>query len=122
MLIHYLILALIPSVLLLSYPIALQPDTTYQTGTQIIITSAYTNTSEQVFSIPYVSVMTTSSLNASLGIYGVNYYMISTTFGWKLFVASITSSNINVHLSVASAASSIYYLKLSFLVSSKADL
>jgi hypothetical protein len=105
-----------------SYPLALQPDTTYQTGTQIVITSNFASTTEQIFSIPYVSVMTTSSLNATLGIYGINYYLNGTTFGWKLYIASLTSSNLNIHLAVFSTLSPIYYLKLCYLISSRPDL
>lgn len=119
---YFVILCLIPTVLLLSNPIALQPDRTYQTGTYVIITSNFSNTAQQTFSIPYTSVMTTTSLNATLGIYGVNYYMIGGVFGWKLFVASVTASDISVHLSVFSSSSSIYYLKLCYLISSKTEI
>ena len=94
-LIQYLLfLAILPSAILLSRPVALQPDTTYQTGTQTILSSNFTSTTNQVFAIPYVSIMTTSSLNASLGIYGVKYYMINQAFGWRLFVSSLTSSDL----------------------------
>jgi hypothetical protein len=117
-----LIAAVLPLVLLSSRPIALQPDTTYQTGTQIILSSNFAFTAEQVFNIPYVSVMTTSSLNASLAIYGVDYYMVSGVFGWKLYVASLTSSNLIIHLSVFSATSPLYYLKLCYIISSNPDI
>jgi hypothetical protein len=117
-----IILALLHAAVSLSYPIALQPDTTYQTGTQVIVSSSFTSTSETVFSIPYINVMTTASLNATLGIYGINYYTVGTVFGWKLFVASLTSSSVIVHLAVFAAASPIYYLKLCYLISAKPEL
>jgi hypothetical protein len=117
-----LIAAIIPYVLLLSYPTALQPDTTYQTGISIVISSYYANTTYQVFAIPYVSVMTTSSLNASLGIYGVDHLMISTSFGWNLLVASVTTSNVIIHLSVVSATNYISYLKLCYMINSNTNI
>ncbi len=68
-----IIIMLAPSVLTYSRPVALQPDSSYQTGLQIILTSTYANTTENVYSIPYTSAMMTTSLNASLGIYGTNF-------------------------------------------------
>lgn len=106
----------------LSKPIALQPDTTYQTGVQTIITTNFTSTAEVVYNIPYTSVMTTSSLNASLGIYGLNYYMINKVFGWKYFVSSLTNVDIIIHLSVYTANSPLYYLKLCYIISSNPDI
>lgn len=105
-----------------SYPNALQPDTTYQTGTQVLLSSTFTSTTEQVFTIPYLNVMTTASLNATLGIYGIHYYTVGTTFGWKIYVASLTSSTVVVHLAVSYSTSPIYYLKLCYLISSKPEL
>lgn len=66
--------------------------------------------------------MTTASLNATLGIYGIQYYTIGTAFGWKMYVASLTSSTLVVQLAVAFSASPIYYLKLCYLVSAKPEL
>lgn len=115
-------LALLPPAVFLSFPFARQPDTTYQTGTQIVITSTFNSITETVFSIPYTKVMTTTSLNATLGLYGINYYTVGTAFGWKLYVASLTSSNVIVHLAVFATTSPIYYLKLCYLISAKPEL
>lgn len=117
-----IILLLIPHVFLYSRPVALQPDTTYQTGVQIVISSSYANTTSNAYSIPYTSVMSTTSLNASLGIYGLNFYMINGAFGWKMYVASVSTSNINIQIAVYSAASSIYYLKVCYIISSNTDI
>lgn len=117
-----LILSLFPTASSYSRPIARQPDSTYQTGVQTILSTAFTSTAEVAYSIPYTSVMTTSSLNASLGIYGVSYQMISGSFGWKHYVSSITTSTLSVHAAVFSAASSIYYLKLCYIITSNTNI
>lgn len=120
---HFIILAaLVLAATPISYPIARQPDTSYQTGTQVILSTNFASTTEQAFTIPYFNVMTTASLNATLGIYGIRYYTVGTDFGWKMYVASLTSSTVIVHLAVFSSSSPIYYLKLCYLISAKPEL
>ena len=117
-----LIVMFIPSGLALSFPLASQPDSSYQTGVQVIFTSNFTSTTEVIYSIPYTSVMNTSSLNASLAIYGIGYYTVSTAFGWKLYVGSVTASNVMVHLAVFATGSPIRYLRVCYLISSRPSL
>lgn len=101
-----------------SYPIALQPDTSYQTGVQIIFTTAFSSTTNQFFFIPYTSIMTTPSVNATLGIYGINFYMTSQTFGWNMRVSSVSTTTLTIQLYVYSSPNYLNYLKLCYLVSS----
>lgn len=113
---------LTPIIFTYSRPVALQPDSTYQTGVQVIFSSSYTSTTENAYSIPYTSIMTTTSLNASLGIYGMNFQMINGVFGWKLYVASVTPSSLNIQIAVFSSSSAISYLKLCYIISSNTDI
>lgn len=106
----------------MSRPIAIQPDLTYQTGVQIIINSNYASTVYQAFTVPYVSVMSTASLNGSLGIMDVKYYMVSNVFGWRMYIASLTSSVLTIHISVLNPSSSLYLLRVCYFISSNPDL
>jgi len=68
----------------LSRPLAVQPDSTYQTGVQIIFSTTFISLTDVAFSVPYTTVMSTSSVNASLAIMGIQYQLINNQFGWKM--------------------------------------
>jgi hypothetical protein len=101
-----------------SYPTALQPDRTYQTGVSIVFTTTFSSITSKVFFIPYTSILTTPSANATLGIYGINFYMVSQTYGWNMRVSSVSTTALTIQLYVYSASSYMSYLKLCYLVSS----
>jgi hypothetical protein len=52
-------------------PTPYQPDSTYQTGIVVVVTSQLKNT--LTYTISYNWAMSTSSLNASLGIVGIDF-------------------------------------------------
>lgn len=62
--------------------------------------------------------MTTPSVNATLGIYGINFYMTSQTFGWNMRVSSVSTTTLTIQLYVYSSPNYLNYLKLCYLVSS----
>jgi hypothetical protein len=101
----------------LSRPIAIQPDPTYQTGVQILFNSNFNSLTTVAFGVPFNTAMPTSSLNASLGIMGTKYYMISNVFGWKMSVGSVSINSLSIDIKVISTASYLFYMKISYLVS-----
>lgn len=106
----------------LSRPIAVQPDPSYQTGVQIIVSANFASTTFVAIGVPFATGMSTSSLNASLAIMGTKYYMNSDQFGWKMSIGSVTASSLSVHLQITSSLSTLFYMKISFLVSSNSQL
>ena len=89
----------------LSRPIAVQPDLTYQTGVQIIVSTNYNSLTDLAIGVPYATVMSTSSVNASLAIMGTRYYLNNDQFGWKMSIGSVTTTSLSIHLSITSAFS-----------------
>lgn len=91
-------------------------DPSYTTGTTVLVTSNWGNTSPSNFLVNYQTTMSTSSLNATLGIMGVNYYIKGTQWGWRMSIASITASSLNVLLNVKNYNNPIYYLRICYFV------
>jgi hypothetical protein len=117
---HYLILACLFSSLIslgeaYSKPTAVL-DPSYTTGTSVLVTSNWGNTSPTNFLVNYQTTMSTSSLNATLGVMGVNYYIKGTQWGWRLSIASLTQSSLNVLVNVKNYNNPIYYLKICYFV------
>ena len=70
-----IILSLIPQSIEISRPTAIVPDFTYTTGTAQLINSNWGSTSPTNFLVDYQTTMSTPSLNGTLGIMGINYYI-----------------------------------------------
>ena len=98
-----------------STPIGIQPDPTYQTGIASIITSSLTSSS--TYTITFNFMMATSSLNASLGIYSIDYNQRNRKHGFKMLITSVTSSTMEVYVEVVSNNEPINILRVSYLVS-----
>jgi hypothetical protein len=99
-----------------SMPIGITPDPTYTTGTFRLVNANWGNTSPSNFLVNYQTTMSTSSLNASLGVMGINYYIKGSTWGWRMTVASLTASSMNVLLNVKDNNNPIYYLRICYFV------
>ena len=54
-----------------SYPTPIQPDPTFQTGIVTVLSSSLTGSN--TYTVSYNFIMATSSLNASIGIYSLDY-------------------------------------------------
>jgi hypothetical protein len=54
-----------------SYPTPIQPDPTFQTGIVTVLSSSLTGSN--TYTVSYNFMMATSSLNASIGIYSLDY-------------------------------------------------
>ena len=96
-------------------PLGIQPDPTYQTGLQTII-SANTG-SGGIYTISYNWPMATNSLNASLGIAGTTFATKDNRHGWQQFVTSLSSTALIVQVNVYNNNDGISYLKVCYLVS-----
>jgi len=99
-----------------STPLALQPDPTYLTGTSTLITTNMNSTSPIQYTLNYPWMMSTASLNGSLGIIGVDYYMKGIQFGWNLGIVSLNNLTIVVQASVYNNNSLLYYLNICYMV------
>jgi hypothetical protein len=95
--------------------LGIQPDPTYQTGVQTIITSSMGGSG--VYTISYNWAMSTNSLNASLGIVGTSFVTKDTKHGWQQFVISLSDSALMVRVDVYNSNDAIKYLKVCYLVS-----
>lgn len=100
-LIHILLLTItiVPLVLgATSVPTPIQPDPTYQTGISTVLSSklSWSNT----YTISYNSIMSTSSLNASFGIYGIDYDQRNKKHGFRTSIASLDSSSMQIYVKV----------------------
>lgn len=71
-------------------PTPIQPDPTYQTGLVTVISSELKNF--LLYTVNYNWAMSTSSLNASLGIVGMNLRTASTKYGFRMKVISLNQS------------------------------
>jgi hypothetical protein len=100
-----------------SRPTAIQPDPTYLTGSKTLITASMTSTSPVVYGITYPWTMPTLSLNASLAIMGVNFYMKTAQFGWRMNILSLSDSALALQISVKHKDSPLYYLRVCYMVS-----
>lgn len=101
----------------LSWPVALQPDVTYQTGIITVVSTNFSSTSVQAFNLSYANNMLTSSLDAAIGIYGIDFYMNKQVFGWSLSISTLSATNFMLHAYVSSALSRISSLKICYIVS-----
>ena len=61
--------------------------------------------------------MTTSSLNATIGIMGIHYSLRDAQMGWTLHVVSLTDSGMTLRLAVHNNNNPIYFLTVCYLVS-----
>jgi hypothetical protein len=98
-----------------SYPTPSQPDPTYQTGIVTLLSSALSGSG--TYMAGYNFVMSTPSLNASLGIFGIDYSQRQNKFGFRMSIASLTSSSLNVYVRAFDSSDPIKVLKISYLVS-----
>jgi hypothetical protein len=71
-------------------PTAMQPDSTYQTGIVTVISS--TLGSSLTYTLNYNWGMSTSSLNASLGVVGMNLRTANAMHGFRMRVISLNQS------------------------------
>lgn len=101
-----------------SMPIGIVPDPTYTTGTFRLVNSNWGSTSASNFLVSFQTTMSTSSLNASLGVMGINYYIKGSAWGWRMTIPSVTASSMNVLLSVKDSNNPIYYLRICYFVTS----
>jgi hypothetical protein len=69
---------------------AMQPDSTYQTGIVTVISS--TLGSSLTYTLNYNWGMSTSSLNASLGVVGMNLRTANAMHGFRMRVISLNQS------------------------------
>lgn len=104
-----------PAVRTLSLPLSV-PDLTYTTGTTILINANYANTAASSFPVTFQTTMSTPSLNASLGIMGTNYKIRSSTWGWRIKIASVLQSSLTVLISVSDSTNPIYNLRICYFV------
>ena len=117
LLLFLIILLLHPYCTPLSWPVALQPDATYQTGVLTVISTNFSSTAAQAFNMSYTNIMSTSSLNASIGIYGIDFYMVKQVFGWSLGISTLSTTNFMLYIYVNSALSRVSSLKICYIVS-----
>jgi hypothetical protein len=106
---------IVPTVRTLSFPIAV-PDPTYTTGTAQLITASYSSTTNTSFPVTFATTMSTPSLNASLGIMGINYDIRSSRWGWRITIASVLQSSLSVLISVSDSSNPIYSLRICYFV------
>ena len=80
----------------LSLPTAIQPDLTFKTGIFTVFSSflAWSNT----YTVTFGTTMATPSLNASIGIFGINYNQRSKKHGFKTSIVSVTSSDMQLYV------------------------
>lgn len=112
-----IILCCFKTVTSLSKPTAIVPDPTYQTGVTTLITSNFSNTSPFNFQINYFAAMSTSSVNATLGIMGVKYYMQGNQFGWRMNTLSVNETAIVIQFYVKKNSNPIFYLRICYMIS-----
>jgi hypothetical protein len=118
---RFLIAALLPLAFLLqntealSLPTAMA-DPTYTTGTSVLVSANWSNTSPTSFTASFQTTMSTSSLNATLGIMGVSYYLKGSSWGWQMSVVSVLQTSLSILLNVVDSSNPIYYLKICFFV------
>jgi hypothetical protein len=94
------------------------PDPSYTTGTTQLVNANWGSTSPTNFLVNYQTTMSTTSLNASLGIMGINYYIKAGQWGWRLSIVSVAQSSLNLFLNVKSNNNPIYYLRICYFVTS----
>ena len=111
-----IILSLIPQSIEISRPTAIVPDFTYTTGTAQLINSNWGSTSPTNFLVNYQTTMSTASLNGTLGIMGINYYIKGNNWGWRMSIASIGQSSMNILLNVRNNNNPIFYLRICYFV------
>lgn len=71
-------------------PTAIQPDSTYQTGIVTVLSSALGGS--LTYTLNYNWGMSTSSLNASLGVVGMNLRTANSRHGFRMRVISLNQS------------------------------
>ena len=98
-----------------SYPTPIQPDLTYQTGIVTLYTGSLTGSG--VYTLNYNFAMTTSSLNGSLGIVGLDYRQNNKRHGFRMNIASMNNSAMQVYLEANYNREPIYLMKVSYLAS-----
>jgi hypothetical protein len=101
-----------------SMPIGITPDPTYTTGTFRMVNSNWGSTSPSNFLVNFQTTMSTSSLNASLGVMGINYYIKGKDWGWRMTIPSVSTSSMNVLLNVKNGNNPIYFLRICYFVTS----
>lgn len=111
-----LLLLLLPLSTPLSRPTA-QLDPTYLTGTATLISSNWTNTAPTNFVVTYPTIMATSSLNGSVGVMDIGFYMANGQWGWRLVIASLNQSGMSLQLNNKNGSNCLFNLKISFLAS-----
>ena len=72
---------------------------------------------QNTYTVNYNFAMSTSSLNASLGIFGIDYRQNKKRHGFRMNIVSLNSSAMQVFLRVNNNQDPLYTLKISFLVS-----
>jgi len=112
-----LIATIIPAAYTASKPFAIQPDPTYLTGTKTLFTTNMGSTSNVIYSVTYPWILSTSSLNATLSIMGVNFYLKGNQFGWRMSIISLTTSSMAFQVSVNNNNNPLFYLRIGYLVS-----
>lgn len=112
----FLIVATVIVVVQNSTPIATQPDPTYLTGMATLITSNMGSTSPVLYTLTYPWTMSTASLNGTLGIVGVNYYISGYQFGWNLGIVSLTALTMVVQVKVYHNYNPLFYLNICYMV------
>jgi hypothetical protein len=109
------ILLLHPALCAFSLPIAIQPDPTYQTGIVTVLSSSlgWSNT----YTLTFGSMMATSSLNASIGIYGIDYNQRNRKHGFRTSITSVNSTSLRLYVQVNNNNEPLNMLTVSYLVS-----
>ncbi len=101
----------------LSMPTAIT-DPTYTTGTSTIISSNWGTTTPTSFSFNYQTTMSTSSLNGTLGVIGIDSYIRPSQWGWRMSILSLSQTSLTLNLNVKNSYSPILYLQICYLVTS----
>jgi hypothetical protein len=93
-----LLFLIVPFSTSLSSMIIVSPNNQFQTGIVCAICSPSDalGTSSTVYSFPYVYVMSTPSLNASIGILSSKFQASGNQFGWRLKVGTISATQMSI--------------------------
>ncbi len=96
-------------------PNPIQPDPTYQTGIISILSSQLK--SSLTYTVSYNWAMSTSSLNASLGVVGIDLQTQYPRHGFRMMIMSLNKSALIMYVAVKYDKSPLNILKISYLVS-----